>query len=133
VEDLFLYSIRHGSISVASSALPLFSSKWYSLKICGSLLHCCLETFEENVGSQILVAFDHSTEKHRILRGVFNFGVRIEDSGTMPPMEPIDDNNPLLLARARVDSMSMADNSIHSAASVESPDGGLCHQLLATQ
>jgi len=130
VEDLFLFSLRHGSISVASSALPLFSSKRYSLKMCGSLLRHCLETFEENAESPLSVAFDLSAEERRMLRGVFHFGVRIEDSGTMPPMEPLDDHDPLLVSRSPEDSGDTAE--FDSVASADSPEG-LRGQLLTPQ
>jgi hypothetical protein len=111
VEDLFLNAVRNGSISVPSSALPLFLSKNFSLKLCGKLLSHCLITFGANSDNTKSAAFDVSLEERRLLGGIFRFGVKMEDSGSMPHLDGLDDKDPLRV----FEEMNGGDSETHSS------------------
>ena len=128
VEDLFLNSIRNGSISLPSSALPLFSSKNLSLKMCGSLLSHCLVTFEANAESPKSTAFDFSVEERRLMRGIFRFGVKMEDSASMPHLDRLDDRDPL-----RVLDEINGDSETHSSESSSDLDDERRGLIVTTQ
>lgn len=129
VEDLFLNSIRNGSISVPSSALPLFSSKNLSLKMCGSLLSHCLVTFGANAECPKSTAFDLSVEERRLMRGIFRFGVKMEDSGSMPHLDRLDDRDPLRV----LDEMNGGDSETYSSESSSDADDETRGLIVATQ
>jgi len=78
VEDLFLESIRHRSVAVASASLPLFSSKAKSLKWCKQLLWLCLFEVEECIDARTPPEHDRSAGERVFIRQLFKFGLKLE-------------------------------------------------------
>ena len=78
-----------------------------------------------NTEDRLAVAFDLSGEERRMIRAVFNFGVRIEDSGTLPPVEELDEHDPLRILQSLDESEDATDHSIDSSVSLDAPMDGL--------
>jgi hypothetical protein len=79
--------------------------------MCGSLLTHCLFTFEANANNLESAAFDLSVEERRLLRGIFRFGVKMEDSASMPHLDGLDDGDPLRV----LEEMNDGDSETHSS------------------
>jgi len=80
VEDLFTVCVECGSLSVAASALPLYSSQIQSHSKCCELLHHCLTKTGQNNNPDMPFALDTSTEERLFISQLFCYGLKLEDA-----------------------------------------------------
>lgn len=78
IENLFLESIAMGTIAFAAAGLPMFSSHSASHCVCVKMLQYCLEVVAEDCASSDVEY--HRLEEHAILRELFHYGLKVEDS-----------------------------------------------------
>lgn len=77
IEDLYVESIRRGSLATPSLTLPLLSTKLSALEECKEILYHCLL----NLSSSFLesdVHFDTSREERQFVRDLFRFANQLE-------------------------------------------------------
>lgn len=78
VEHLFMEAVKAGTISFAASGLPMLKSQDASHRICVKMLHYCLQVIADDCSSSDVEY--HRLEEHTILRELFQYGMKVEDS-----------------------------------------------------
>eukprot|EP00978_Attheya_sp_CCMP212_P006102 scaffold13748_cov62-Attheya_sp.AAC.1 len=72
IEDIFHLCVENGSLSIASSVLPLFPSQDRAHYRCSELLHHCVTMLQQNI--------TNASEEKIFIRQLFQFGLKLEDS-----------------------------------------------------
>jgi hypothetical protein len=78
IEHLFMESVETGTIAFAAAGLPMLKSQDASHRICVKMLHYCLEVIAEDCSNSDVEY--HRLEEHTILRELFQYGLKVEDS-----------------------------------------------------
>ena len=81
IEDLFEMALANGSISIAMSALPIFSSQKRSHYECIKLLKFCIDKIAKtNVFNVTNIAINSDVEENVVLQ-LYQYGLKLEEAG----------------------------------------------------
>lgn len=92
VNDVFRACLEDGSLLCSVSTLPIIPGSSLSRDNSMLLLEHCLGVFNKNSNLEAELFFDFSIEERSMLRDIFRFGSKLEDSGKLDGHVSEDDD-----------------------------------------
>jgi hypothetical protein len=80
VFDFVSACLDDGSLLLSVSSLPIIPGDDLSMELCHELLDHCLRSYDDNTTSETDFFFDVSLEERTMLKDIFRFGAKLEDS-----------------------------------------------------
>jgi hypothetical protein len=111
VNDVFRACLEDGSLLCAVSTLPIIPGSSLSRENSMLLLEHCLVAYDQNSNIDADLFFDFSTEERSMLRDIFRFGAKLEDSGKVNVRDEEEDDEVSLVSSSDSSQASSRDEA----------------------